>query len=82
MKKRGFEVVTNYQAKDINLPERATKNAAGYDFESAEDIVIPTFWKKLVAQVTGKQMQKKNWLSQYWYRQELRRIWERTNTCN
>lgn len=52
MKKRGFEIVTKYQDKEIHLPERATKNAAGYDFEAAEDIVIPTFWKKLVAQVT------------------------------
>lgn len=54
MKKRGFEVVTKYQNQEIHLPERATKNAAGYDFEAAEDIVIPTFWKQLVAQVTGK----------------------------
>ncbi len=54
MKKRGFEVVTKYQNQEIHLPERATKNAAGYDFEAAEDIVIPTFWKRLVAQVTGK----------------------------
>lgn len=54
MKKRGFEIVTKYQDKEIHLPERATKNAAGYDFEAAEDIVIPTFWKKLVAQVTGQ----------------------------
>lgn len=52
MKKRGFEIVTKYQDKEIHLPERATKNAAGYDFEAAEDVVIPTFWKKLVAQVT------------------------------
>ncbi|MGM0214156.1 dUTP diphosphatase [Enterococcus sp. AZ109] len=54
MKKRGFEIITKYQDQEIHLPKRATKNAAGYDFEAAEDIVIPTFWKQLVAQVTGK----------------------------
>lgn len=47
MKKRGFEVIEKYSQAGINLPTRATKQAAGYDFEAAEDIVIPTFWKTL-----------------------------------
>lgn len=42
---RGFKVVTKYQDQKINLPKRATKNAAGYDFESAVDIVLPSIWK-------------------------------------
>lgn len=44
-KKRGFEIVKKYQDKGINLPVRQTKNAAGYDIESAEDFVVPSMWK-------------------------------------
>ena len=54
MKKRGFEVTTAYQDKNINLPKRATKNAAGYDFEAAEDIVIPAVWKQIINRFTKK----------------------------
>lgn len=42
---RGFEKVTTY-GEGVNLPVRATTNAAGYDFESAADIVIPSIWKQ------------------------------------
>ena len=48
-KVRGFEKVSTFE--DINLPKRATKNAAGYDFESAVDIVIPSIWKQGIAKV-------------------------------
>ena len=44
---RGFEIITKYKDKDINLPQRQTSNAAGYDFESAEDITIPSIWKQM-----------------------------------
>lgn len=37
---RKFEVVAAYKDKSINLPRRATKHSAGYDIESAQDIVI------------------------------------------
>ena len=43
MKVRGFEVAKGWEDKDIHLPKRSTKNAAGYDIEAAEDIVIPMF---------------------------------------
>jgi len=43
MKNRGFEVVTSYKDKKINLPVRKTKNSAGYDIEAAEDIIIPAY---------------------------------------
>lgn len=60
MKKRGFEVVTTFSDKAINLPQRATKNAAGYDFEAAEDKVIPAFWKQLIHHfVSGKAADEK-----------------------
>ena len=42
---RGFEVAKGFEDKEINLPVRKTKCAAGYDVESAEDVVIPTFKK-------------------------------------
>lgn len=43
MKKRGFEVVSEYLDKDIHIPERKTKNSAGYDIEAAEDVTIPVY---------------------------------------
>lgn len=39
-----FEVAKGYENAGINLPKRATAGSAGYDFEAAEDIVIPSFW--------------------------------------
>lgn len=44
---RGFEVVSTYKGKGINVPKRATKGSAGYDLEAAEDTVIPSIWKAL-----------------------------------
>lgn len=43
--KRGFEVVKAYESEEINLPQRATEHAAGYDFEAADDTVVPSIWK-------------------------------------
>lgn len=43
MKTRGFEIAKGFEDKGINLPERKTKFSAGYDFEAAEDCVIPAF---------------------------------------
>lgn len=40
---RGFEIAKGYEDKDIHLPIRKTKYAAGYDVEAAEDVVIPPF---------------------------------------
>lgn len=44
---RGFEKVSTFH--EINLPKRATKHAAGYDFEAAEEVNIPSIWKSGVA---------------------------------
>ena len=38
-----FEKVSKFAAPDLNLPVRKTKNSAGYDFEVAEDIVVPSY---------------------------------------
>ena len=42
-KLRGFEIAKGWEDKGINLPQRSTKFAAGYDFELAEDTVVPSF---------------------------------------
>ena len=42
---RGFEIAKGWEAKNINLPVRKTKHAAGYDFEAAEDTLVPSFKK-------------------------------------
>lgn len=42
-KVRGFEIAKGWEDKDIHLPIRKTKNAAGYDVEAAEDVIIPPF---------------------------------------
>lgn len=43
--KRGFEIVSRFKNEDIQLPQRATTNAAGYDFCAREDFVLPSIWK-------------------------------------
>ena len=43
MRTRGFEIAKGWEDKGINLPKRSTKNAAGYDIEAAEDVVIEPF---------------------------------------
>ncbi|SJZ36390.1 dUTP pyrophosphatase [Pilibacter termitis] len=44
MRKRGFEIIEKYSEQNLHLPTRATKHAAGYDFEAAEDVEIPSIW--------------------------------------
>lgn len=40
-----FEVVSKYT--DISLPKRQTEFSAGYDFEVAKDIIIPSYLKMM-----------------------------------
>ncbi|XJS10616.1 dUTP diphosphatase [Aerococcaceae bacterium WGS1372] len=47
-KLRGFEVIEEYKELNINLPQRSTRTAAGYDIEAAETIVIPSMVKQLL----------------------------------
>mgnify|MGYP005780940465 FL=1 len=42
-KLRGFEIAKGWEDKNINLPKRSTKCAAGYDVEAAENTIIPAF---------------------------------------
>ena len=38
-----FEIVSKYADADLSLPARKTQASAGYDFQVAEDIVIPSY---------------------------------------
>jgi len=39
-----FEIVSKYTDAGLNLPKRKTRASAGYDFQVAEDIVIPSYF--------------------------------------
>lgn len=43
-----FEIVKGYENKHVNLPTRKTAASAGYDFEVAEDIIVPSYWDSMV----------------------------------
>lgn len=43
-----FEKVSAFADADFNLPVRKTANSAGYDFEVAEDITVPTWTSQLI----------------------------------
>lgn len=78
---RGFEVAKGFEDKDINLPVRATKGSAGYDFEAAEDIVIPSIWdiygkaKMLGYKIMGQEfLGMDNLTSEYLFYKEMDKI--------
>jgi dUTP pyrophosphatase len=48
---RGFEICKGYEENNINLPKRQTKNAAGYDFECAKDMIIPSIWRIMLTNI-------------------------------
>ena len=39
-----FEIVSKYADAGLSLPERKTQASAGYDFQVAEDITIPSYF--------------------------------------
>lgn len=56
-----FEKVSRFAAADFNLPVRKTKNSAGYDFEVAEDICIPTWTSQLMALTKATPLSKESY---------------------
>lgn len=38
-----FEIVSKYEGAGLALPERKTQGSAGYDFQVAEDIIVPFY---------------------------------------
>ena len=53
MKQRGFEVCKDFLQLEVQLPERSTKNSAGYDFFAIEDTVIPSYYSQLLEKVVS-----------------------------
>jgi dUTP pyrophosphatase len=46
---RGFERVSYCPVEyNIELPKRATKHSAGYDFRSDENVIVPSIWNSLL----------------------------------
>lgn len=50
---RGFEIVSKYAKDNLQLPERSTTNAAGYDLRAAKDVVVAAGNTKPVLVPTG-----------------------------
>lgn len=48
---RSFAIVKKYENANLKLPQRSTQYAAGYDFQAAEDFVVPSIWRRNVLQV-------------------------------
>lgn len=67
-KVRGFEIVSEYQDKGIELPQRQTKYSAGYDLAAAEEVELPSFWsqafKVLLHQFKLKMMENSDQVDQ------------------
>lgn len=40
---RRFEKVERVKKIEMKLPERSTKNSAGYDFHAIEDVIVPPY---------------------------------------
>ncbi|MGX7149702.1 dUTP diphosphatase [Enterococcus ureasiticus] len=65
MKQRGFEIITDYKDQGIAIPERATKGAAGYDFEAAETVVVPSIWQLQAQGIAPKPILVKTGIKAY-----------------
>lgn len=61
--RRGFEKVSGYEY--VNLPQRKTKQSAGYDIESAIDDVITPGETKLIPTGIKAYMDENEWLGIY-----------------
>jgi dUTP pyrophosphatase len=51
---RFFVVAKGWEDKKINLPQRQTVNAAGYDFEAAETVIVPPIWRTVLLKLQIK----------------------------
>lgn len=61
--RRGFEKVSGYEY--VNLPKRKTKQSAGYDIESAVNVVINPGETKLIPTGIKAYMDENEWLGIY-----------------
>lgn len=60
---RKFAIVDKYKDAELNLPVRATQQAAGYDFEAAEDFIVPSIWKSPLMHALKLLRQKRSLLA-------------------
>lgn len=65
---RGFEIVSQYAQAGLHVPYRTTKQAAGYDFEAAEDFTLPSIWKMNFIKVLWQYIMVKRVLQPIWMR--------------
>ncbi|MBQ7257942.1 MAG: dUTP diphosphatase [Abditibacteriota bacterium] len=65
MRTRGFEKVSKYADKDIKLPKRSTKNAAGYDFFAPEDMEIPSSLGDMFRESFGKLVNEADFIKKF-----------------
>lgn len=61
--RRGFEKVSGYEY--VNLPKRKTKQSAGYDIETAVNVVINPGETKLIPTGIKAYMDENEWLGIY-----------------
>lgn len=62
MRRRGFEIVSSFKDKQINLPIRKTSKSAGYDIEAAEDKIIKSGQMAVIATGLKAYMQEDEYL--------------------
>lgn len=62
MRNRGFEVISSFRDKNINLPARKTAHSAGYDIEAAESVSVEPGALALVATGLKAYMQTDEYL--------------------
>lgn len=62
MRNRGFEIVSSFKDKHINLPTRKTSKSAGYDIEAAEDKIIKAGQMAVIATGLKAYMQDDEYL--------------------
>lgn len=61
--KRGFEKIKGYEY--VKIPERKTKQSAGYDIESADDMIVNPGETKLIQTGIKAYMKPYEWLGIY-----------------
>lgn len=42
---RGFKIISSKRDQGLEVPQRQTVHAAGYDFRASEDFTLPSIWK-------------------------------------
>lgn len=62
LRSRGFEIISEFNDKNINLPTRKTIKSAGYDIEAGEDKIIKAGQMAIIATGLKAYMQDNEYL--------------------